>query len=79
MPTKKSLSDEAVSGRTSKPEPLAYTLDAVCERLPGTTKRQLQRWIAKGHLKVSKPAGKSGPAFIERAELERFLRAGRNA
>lgn len=61
---------------TTKAEPLAYTLDAACELLPGTTKRQLQRWIAKGHLKVTKPAGQSGPAFVTHAELMRFLKSG---
>ena len=39
----------------------------------GFTPRQLRRWSEKGWLPVCRPAGPTGPAYVEVAALERFL------
>ena len=72
MPSNKQ--DPATQAKTNESvAPRAYTLQTVTQLLPGVSERQLKRWIAKGHLKAIKPAGKSGPAFVTHAEFERFL------
>lgn len=69
---------------TRKPPPLRSATSPVAERLMyafaevppmlGCTPRQLKRWVADGRIRPTKPAGRSGPTFITRAEIERVLR-----
>ena len=41
----------------------------------GITERQVRRWISERRIAVVKPAGVTGPAYIERAVLDAFIEA----